>query len=174
MLRIPSSVAARRTISAITLVAAAASGTQSCQKLNGLAPAGAAPASGVDIPADYLAAYKAAGSMCAGLSWQILAGIGKVESDHGRSPLPGVHSGQNGWGAKGPMQFISSTWATERARHGDIGPNVYDINAAATAAAHLLCDSGVGSSARSAIYNGYNHDWGYVSHVMAQAAVYGG
>ena len=35
----------------------------------------------------------------------ILAGIGKVESDDGRSNLPGVHSGQNGFGAAGPMQI---------------------------------------------------------------------
>lgn len=173
MLRIPSSTAVRRTISAITLAAAAVSGAQSCQKLNGMAPAGAAPAPGIDIPADYLAAYKANGSMCPGLSWQILAGIGSVESNHGRSPLPGVHSGQNPWGAEGPMQFLAKTWATERARHSDIGPDVYDINDAATGAAHLLCESGVGRDARSAIYNGYNHDWGYVSTVMAKAREYG-
>ena len=37
-----------------------------------------------DIPTVALEAYLAAGDHCAGLSWNVLAGIGKVESDHGR------------------------------------------------------------------------------------------
>src|SRR5580693_7616565 len=32
-------------------------------------------------------------------------GIGTVESDNGQTTLPGVHSGQNGFGAAGPMQI---------------------------------------------------------------------
>src|SRR5262249_22110893 len=39
-----------------------------------------------DIPAGYLALYRAAGGRY-GLDWAILAAIGKVETDHGRSPL---------------------------------------------------------------------------------------
>lgn len=52
-----------------------------------------------DIPADYLALYRAAAGVCPGLGWSILAAIGKVETDHGRSTLPGVHSGENVAGA---------------------------------------------------------------------------
>ena len=37
--------------------------------------------------------------------WTILAGIGEVESNDGRSTLPGVHSGANAFGAAGPMQI---------------------------------------------------------------------
>lgn len=37
-----------------------------------------------DIPAPLLAAYREAGLTCPGLGWTVLAGIGKVESDHGR------------------------------------------------------------------------------------------
>ena len=37
-----------------------------------------------DIPPVALEAYLAAGDHCNGLSWNILAGIGKVESNHGR------------------------------------------------------------------------------------------
>ncbi len=38
-----------------------------------------------DIPAPLLAAYRKAGQTCPGLPWSVLAAIGKVESDHGRS-----------------------------------------------------------------------------------------
>jgi len=37
-----------------------------------------------DIPATALEAYIAAAAECDGLTWNVLAGIGKVESDHGR------------------------------------------------------------------------------------------
>ena len=66
------------------------------------------------IPADYLALFKKTGQQY-GVPWVLLAGIGKVESDDGQSNLPGVHSGQNGFGAAGPMQIgiggaSSDTW----------------------------------------------------------------
>ncbi len=62
-----------------------------------------------DIPRDYLEAYKAAGERYH-LDWALLAAIGKVESDHGRSPLPGVRTGSNRVGASGPMQIVRRTW----------------------------------------------------------------
>jgi len=64
-----------------------------------------------DIPADYLALYQAAALSCPGLDWSVLAAIGKVETDHGRSTLPGIHSGHNSAGAEGPMQFLPATFA---------------------------------------------------------------
>ncbi|WP_055483412.1 lytic transglycosylase domain-containing protein [Sphaerimonospora mesophila] len=63
-----------------------------------------------DIPPDYLRLYQQAGQAY-GIAWPVLASIGKVESDHGRSTAPGVHSGANRAGAMGPMQFLASTWA---------------------------------------------------------------
>jgi hypothetical protein len=49
-------------------------------------PAAAARA---DIPGGYLELYRAAVKQhCPGLSWTILAGVGKVESNHGRANLP--------------------------------------------------------------------------------------
>ncbi len=48
-----------------------------------------------DIPGDYLALYRQATSVCPGLDWSILAAIGKIETDHGGSTLPGVHSEEN-------------------------------------------------------------------------------
>src|SRR5690348_13305449 len=48
-----------------------------------------------DIPSAYLALYMGAAQTCPGLPWDVLAGIGKVESDHGQSTAPGVHSAAN-------------------------------------------------------------------------------
>lgn len=52
-----------------------------------------------DIPADYLALYREAAGVCPGLDWTTLAAIGKIETDHGRSTLPGVSNGENSAGA---------------------------------------------------------------------------
>ena len=56
------------------------------------------------IPANYLALFQETGKKY-GVPWVVLAGIGEVESDDGRSNLPGVHSGSNAFGAAGPMQI---------------------------------------------------------------------
>ena len=55
-----------------------------------------------DIPDPLVDVYQAAAATCPGLPWTVLAAIGKVESNHGRSTAPGVHSGQNSAGAGGP------------------------------------------------------------------------
>src|SRR5258707_5348544 len=56
------------------------------------------------IPANYLALFKSIGARYK-VPWEVLAGIGKVESDDGRTTLPGVRSGSNAFGAAGPMQI---------------------------------------------------------------------
>jgi hypothetical protein len=56
------------------------------------------------IPANYLRLYQATGQRY-GLPWNLLAAIGKIESDHGRDPSTGVRSGTNWAGAAGPMQI---------------------------------------------------------------------
>jgi hypothetical protein len=61
-----------------------------------------------DIPPQYLAAYRSASARfeLGADGWSYVAAIGKVESDHGRSTAPGVHSGQNFHGCcAGPMQI---------------------------------------------------------------------
>jgi hypothetical protein len=63
------------------------------------------------IPPAMLALYQEAAATCSGLPWTILAAIGTVESDNGRSTLPGVHSGANVAGAEGPMQFEPATFS---------------------------------------------------------------
>ncbi len=135
-----------------------------------------------DIPADVLAIYQAAARTCPGLDWAVLAGIGKIETNHGRSTLPGVHSGQNSAGAMGPMQFVQGTWdANKVAAPGHIIPNVYDIADAIYSAAKYLCSNGAGAGLptpdarklHDAISH-YNHSEQYVSDVLAQAARYRG
>ena len=63
-------------------------------------PAASSSAAG-DIPAGMLVLYQRAASVeCPRLPWTVLAAVGKVESDHGRSTLPGVHTGSNYAGAQ--------------------------------------------------------------------------
>ncbi|MGH3857981.1 MAG: NlpC/P60 family protein [Pseudonocardiaceae bacterium] len=131
-----------------------------------------------DILTDYLTLYRQAAPVCPGLDWSILAAIGKVETDHGRATLPGVHSGANFAGAGGPMQFLQPTFDTVIARHplppgGAIPPSRYNPHDAIYAAAYYLCDSGArdGRDLRGAIF-AYNHADRYVRKVLAQAKVY--
>jgi murein DD-endopeptidase MepM/ murein hydrolase activator NlpD len=123
-----------------------------------------------DIPAAALADYQAAAQTCPGLSWTVLAGIGKVESDHGRSNLTGVHSESNSAGAMGPMQFLPGTWSTYNVPGMD---DVYDLRDAAFAAARYLCANGAGAAERlrQAVF-AYNHLWSYVDEVLGWAARY--
>jgi cell wall-associated NlpC family hydrolase len=120
-----------------------------------------------DIPPAYLALYEQAGAHY-GVPWPVLAAIGKVESDHGRSHEPGISSGANFAGAMGPMQFLASTW-TEYGQGG----NVYEPEDAIPAAARLLKANGAPGDLKKAIF-AYNHaDW-YVTKVLNQAAAYAG
>src|SRR5699024_8340697 len=52
------------------------------------------------IPENYLELYQEAGED-RGVPWNILAGIGQVESHHGRWDGPGITEGHNDWGAAG-------------------------------------------------------------------------
>ncbi|XIF83719.1 bifunctional lytic transglycosylase/C40 family peptidase [Kutzneria buriramensis] len=129
-----------------------------------------------DIPADYLILYRQAATLCPSLDWSVLAAIGKIETDHGRSPLPGVHSGTNSAGAGGPMQFLAATFAAVIARHalppgGATPPSLYNPHDAIDAAAFYLCDNGASHNLRTAIF-AYNHAIWYVDEVLDQAAKY--
>ncbi len=68
-----------------------------------------------------------------GLPWQLLAGIGESESDHGTSPLPGIQSGINSVGCcAGPMQIcvdascgnVAATYAVDGDRDNQF--SIYD------------------------------------------------
>ena len=131
-----------------------------------------------DILSDYLTLYRQAATLCPGLDWSILAAIGKVETNHGRSTLPGVHSGENTAGAGGPMQFLQPTFDAVAARHplppgGASPPSRYNPHDAIYAAAYYLCDSGARDRRNlyQAIFT-YNHADSYVRDVLTQAQRY--
>jgi hypothetical protein len=145
-----------------------------------------------DIPRGYYDLYVDAAATCRGLSWQLLAAIGKVESDHGRSPAPGVRSGLNRAGCcAGPMQFNltngpPSTWQT----WGDgVLHHVYDPTHAIPAAARKLCGDGLqapqavardpcphvlGGAAVHQALKRYNNACWYVHEVITLAGRYTG
>jgi cell wall-associated NlpC family hydrolase len=142
------------------------------------------------IPADYLYWYRRVGQQY-GVPWTILAGIGTVESDNGRTALPGVHSGDNGFGAAGPMQIgiggaATNVWggapvhpadqvvngvATDE--DGDGIASVYDPADAIAGAAKYLVTAGVLTNPSGAIF-AYNHLQSYVQSVLFYASAYAG
>ena len=127
-----------------------------------------------DIPPELLPVYQQAAKDTCEMPWGVLAAIGKVETDHGRSDLPGVHSGSNFAGAEGPMQFMPATWAAYGVDGNHDGvTDVYNSVDAIWGAANYLCANGAGDPPRlrDAIWN-YNHDWGYVDDVLRRADAY--
>ena len=130
------------------------------------------------IPAITLSAYRNAERMMAGaapgcgVSWNLLAGIGRIESLHANGgatdargtavrpiygpaldgTLPGneviVQSAQAGRliyaRAMGPMQFLPGTWARYASDgDGDGRADVQNVYDASLAAAHYLCSGGL-------------------------------
>jgi hypothetical protein len=188
--RIMAALGFRGTIVACCLVVLAVTGYGVAEDLGLLepapAPTQAAPArkrppssaARADIPGGYLVLYRRAAGRCPGLSWAVLAAVGKVESDHGRSRLPGVRSGWNHAGAAGPMQFgigvgrAGNAWTTYgRDFDHDGRTSVYDPGDAIPAAARYLCAAGAPQRLDRAIY-AYNHSWAYVAQVKAVARRY--
>jgi len=145
-------------------------------------------AAGTAIPANYLHLFQQAGHTY-GVPWTLLAGIGEVESNDGRSTLPGVHSGANAFGAAGPMQIgiggaAGNTWggapihpagaqpggvATDG--NGDGVASVYEPADAIGGAAKYLLEHGVLTNPSGAIF-AYNHLTSYVQAVEHWAGVY--
>jgi hypothetical protein len=131
------------------------------------------------IPADYLALYRSAGRVFR-VPWTVLAAIGAIESDHGRSGAPGVHSGVNAFGCcAGPMQINvhdgpPSTWQRYRLDgDGDGARDPYDPADAIATAAHypqVLLAAARGRLAQAVF--GYNHSSAYVADVLARARAF--
>ncbi|GAB2837869.1 NlpC/P60 family protein [Actinoallomurus bryophytorum] len=123
------------------------------------------------IPANYLALYKKAGQQY-GIPWNVLAGVGWIETHHGQLKAPGVTSGENSMHAGGPMQFIPDTWkAFGVDGNGDGKKDRYDPADAIPAAARYLKHNGAPTRMRSAIFR-YNHLVSYVNSVLAAAQNY--
>jgi soluble lytic murein transglycosylase-like protein len=92
------------------------------------------------------------GQRRSGVSWQLLAAVNFVESAFGRMRETSLA------GARGPMQFMPSTWATYG--RGDVN----DPHQAILAAARFLRAAGAPAHERRALYR-YNPSWAYVDAV---------
>src|SRR3954451_9789957 len=125
-------------LSAVLVVTA----TRTCSDPGlGAVPSGAAQRA---VPANYLSLYRLAGRR-SGVPWTVLAAIGSIETDHGRSRAPGVRSGLNRHGCcAGPMQFNvrdgpPSTWQRHSVDGNHDGTqDVYDPEDAIPSAAAYL------------------------------------
>ena len=168
-----------RTAAALSLTAAMLAGTAAL-----LLPATASPAfspralvAGLGaIPPRYLAWYQGAARTCPGLRWEVLAGIGTMESDNGRSRARGVHHGRNRKGAEGPMQFEPAKfreYAVRADRSARLTP--YDPKDAIFSAARMLCADGARGGTRKGVRGAIfvcNHAHWYVRDVLAIATRY--
>ena len=160
------------------------------------------PEARAEVPADLLEVYVAASYTCGGLPWQILAGIGWVESHHAGGtadprtgdvrpaifgpPLDGRNgtialrdpSFADGWAhAVGPMQLLPSTFARWATVAPDRPPGVAADpqnawDAIFTAAAYLCAGRPEVGDVDAAIRT-YNHSDAYVRAVRERAAAYG-
>jgi Transglycosylase SLT domain len=132
-----------------------------------------------DIPPRLLPLYQAAANTCPGLPWSVLAAIGKLASDHGRSTARGVTSGTSATGTAGPMQIgIGGKAGNVLARYavdgtGDGIADVYDPADAIFTAANYLCRNGAqgGADLRRAIL-AYGHADKYVDRITRIATGY--
>jgi len=168
----------------------------------GSADSGSASGSSTpQIPAIAETAYKVAAVELAvqqpqcHMPWQLLAGIGRVESHHAYNgdvdmfgtsrrgiygpaldgTLPGNEVIRNSAGkflrAEGPMQFMPATWA----RYSRPGGNPQNLFDAAYTAGNYLCSGGLNMNdpaQRTAAIMRYNHSMAYVTQVMGWAHRY--
>jgi hypothetical protein len=126
-----------------------------------------------DIPPDYLLLYQQAG-LAFDVPWEVLAGVGKVECDHGRHPHAACRQRgvENYAGAGGPMQFLAATWR----RYGidadqDGIADRWNPADAILSAANYLAASGAPDDLEAALY-AYNPSRAYVAEVLAWAEHY--
>ena len=170
-----------------TLLFSAGSGA-SCDTTTSTQQPGVSTAAANSIPASYLKWFQKAGLQY-NVSWTVLAGIAKVESNDGRTTLPGVSSGSNSFGAAGPMQIGIDGAAGNQWGGGPVHPasevvdgvatdedgngtaSVYDPADAIAGAAKYLVAHGVQQNVTAAVF-AYNHaDW-YVEEVLSWASAY--
>jgi hypothetical protein len=141
-----------------------------------------------DIPIEALLAYRRAADVMAeakascGLTWPVLAAIGRVESDHGRAD--GARLGQDGVstptrgapGGLGPMRFFPSVWRVVAVDgDGDGARDPHDIDDAALAVAVYLCAPGEDlrdPAAMRAAVRSYDDAPRYVELVLAYEQMY--
>ena len=164
------------------------------------------PTGPLGIPGVVLQAYKLAESRMASeepqcrLPWFLLAGIGRIESNHASNgsvdqfgntinPIEGPvldgslagnevirHSNGGFARAMGPMQFIPGTWAAWGAdANGDGKSDPNNVFDATYAAGRYLCagvhDIMTDGNKTAAVFR-YNHSMEYVANVLSWAAAY--
>jgi hypothetical protein len=142
---------------------------------SGTARYGASAKAQAEIPPEYLKLYMRAASRY-GLDWAILAGIGKVECDHGRDPDPSCtkEGAVNSAGAGGPAQFLAATWRQYGVDgNGDGVADRWNPADAIFSMANYLHASGAPADYRKAIF-AYNHAGWYVDEVEHWASLYRG
>ncbi len=110
------------------------------------------------LPAETLLRAYRDGQRRFGVPWQVLAAVNYVETKFGR-----VVS-QSSAGARGPMQFLPSTW-----RAYGLGGDIHDPHDAILGAANYLHASGAPGDIRGALYR-YNPVPEYVDAVATYAA----
>jgi cell wall-associated NlpC family hydrolase len=126
-----------------------------------------------DIPPNYLLLYQEAG-LGFDVPWEVLAGIGKVECNHGRNPDPACRQEgkTNAAGAGGPMQFLASTWRKYGLSASGSGtPDRWNPADAIVSAANFLKQNGAPDKIAQAVF-AYNHSQAYVQQVLAWANLY--
>jgi hypothetical protein len=163
-------------LAALSAVLAVVAAHETCSGAAGPAPSDATKRA---VPARYLRLYLLA-ARGSGVPWTVLAAIGSIETDHGRSRAPGVRSGLNRHGCcAGPMQFNTrdgppSTWDRYRVDGNHDGTeDVYDPEDAIPSAAgylRALLRAADGNLSRALF--GYNRSQAYVSDVLARARAY--
>ncbi len=136
-----------------------------------------------DIPPETRAIYERAAKAYKLDGPYILAGVAKVETNHGRSDLPGVKSGTNAYGCcSGPLQFMVSrnagcrtscyadptkgTWEAYGVDgDGDGIKDVYNMADAAYGAANYLSANGAPKNWKNALFI-YNRSDAYGLEVL--------
>ena len=189
-------------VQAIALPTGSASGSASGSAGTGSADSGSAGGSSApEIPGIAATADKVAAAELAveqpqcHMPWQLLAGIGRVESHHANNgnvdmfgtarqkiygpaldgTLPDNEVIRNSAGkfmrAEGPMQFMPATWA----RYSRPGGNPQNLFDASYTAGNYLCSGGLNMqnpAQRTAAILRYNHSMAYVTQVMGWAHRY--
>ena len=132
-------------------------------------PAAAPPTAISGIPPAYLVLYEQAGERF-GLQWQVLAGVGEVETEHGRLD---TDCSPNSAGARGPMQFLPGTFARAARLAGIANSDICNPADAIPAAAALLASDGAPADWHAALLH-YNPNPAYPDEVMTWANRYAG